>query len=556
MVLGIKKNILLFIIGLVFIANVVSQNTPFDMISTGDPILNDLRYLGLVTGRSFLSFTPPLAPAEVRNFVDGIDRSLLPASAQEAYDRILNRLVPSANFSFSSGVFSTFIEANSTLTARLRFNRDVSEFPQNPNIDPIIAIPTRFNFGSNFQLFIEPSVTMRPSVYQLDRFDINIPQDYWDFNETQPLRFYAAAGGEWWNFQIGRDRLFWGTGHTGSLTFSDNSQYFDFARFSVFSPVLKYSLIVNQMPLNLSRSLFYPDNDTISSWWDNPANRTRSIHRYYYLQRLDIKLFNRLSIGIMEGIMVGNSPLQLRYLNPLRVFHSLFSWEDYDLWMPPPSHEGWIPGNMVGNLFSLELNWNIMRNLSVYGQFVLNEFATRGELRGDPNQPPNAMGYLAGFQFSRSFNTWSSIFFIEFVYTDPFLSILGSPFASFIQQNRFGQFYYFGYQRDTVALTLGANLFNSDFLTFSGNLSLISSGSNNRYGLIWNWERTPEAFDQTTPTATSENKLVLALESGWRPLNWLTLNFGITGIISMNNNHVQGDNAVGGQASFSVRIQY
>ena len=557
----IKKILLLFLtLNLFTVSNAFSETTeqsaPFDMISTGDPVLNDLRYLVLVTGRPFLSFTPPLSPGEVRYFLYTIDSSLLPTSAQAAYYRVLSRLTPSANLSFSSGIFSTFIEINSTLEGRLRFNREVREFPRNPNISPFIAAPVRFHFGNTFQLFVEPSITMRPDRYRLDRFDLNIPTYYFEFNDSQPLRFFAAAGGTWWNFQIGRDRLFWGTGHTGSLTFSDNSQYFDFARFSVFSSVFKYSFIVNQMPLTLSRDLFYPDNEIISSWWDNPANRKRSIHRYYYLQRIDFTLFNRLSIGIMEGIMVGNSPLQLRYLNPLRVFHSLFAWEDYGSWYPPPSHQDWRPGDMIGSLLSLEVNWNIFGNLAFYGQFVMNEFASPGERRSDPNQPPNALGYMAGFQFARSFNSWTSIFFLEFIYTDPYLSILSSPFGSFIQQNRFGQFYYIGFTRDTIALTAGANFFNSDFLFFSGFLSWISSGAFNRYGLIWNWERTPGAFDETTPTGTAENQLILSLGAGWRALPWLTFNANIAGIVSINNNHIHGANALGGQASFSVRIQY
>ena len=555
----IKIALLFLIMGVYSISDVLPHTNqdivPFDMISTGDPVLHDLRYLALKTGNPFLSFTPPLAPGEIRIFLDKIDSSLLSASAKGAYERVLNRLTPSANISFSSGIFTTLVEVNSTIEARARFNTEVREFPRNPNISPLVAAPIRFHFGNNFQLFVEPSITMRPDRYKLDRFDLNIPRGYFYYNESMPLRFFAAAGGSWWNFQIGRDRLFWGTGHTGSLTFSDNSQYFDFARFSVFSPVFKYSFIVNQMPLRLTRNLFCPNNEIISSWWDNPANRTRSINRYYYLQRIDFTLFNRLSIGIMEGIMVGNSPLQLRYLNPLRVFHSLFAWEDYDRWQPPPLHDNWRPGDMIGSILSLEVNWHIFGNLAFYGQFVMNEFAERGERRRNPDQPPNGLGYMAGFQFARSFNTWASIFFLEFVYTDPFLNILSSPFGSFIQQNRFGQFYYLGYTRDTIALTAGANFFNSDFLFLSGTFSWIASGEHNKHGIIWDWERTSDAFNASTPTGTVENQFVLSLGAGWRPQRWLSFNANITGIISLNNNHNANTNAVGGQASLSVRVQ-
>jgi len=553
-----------FVLSLLFflctITSVLSQTSqrsaPFDMVSVGDPVLNDLRYLSLQTGIPFLSFTPPLAPGEIRNFLDTIGEIELTPSAEEAYRRLQRRLNPQANISFTSGIFTTSLNINSTLEGRFRFNQDVAEFPENPNINPLLAFPVRFYLNDIFQLYVEPSITMRPNRYRLETFDLNVPTDYYVYDETMPLKFFAAAGGSWWNFQIGRDRLFWGTGHTGSLTFSDNSQYFDFARLSVFSPMFKYSMIVSQLPLRLTRNLFHPDNEIIDSWWDDQTNRTHLIHRYFYLQRLDFTFFNRVSIGIMEGLMVGNSSLELRYLNPLRVFHSLFAWEDYDKWLPPQTHEDWRPGDMIGSFFSVEINWNIMKNLSFYGQFFMDQFARRSELRRNPNPPPNGLGYLAGLQFSRSFNAWASIFFLEFIYTDPFAYILSSPFGSHIQQNRYGQYYYIGFPRDTIALTLGANFFNNDFLFLSGNISWISSGENNKHGLIWNWEESSNAFNQTTPSGTSENKIILSLGAGWQPQSWLIFNTDITGIVSLNNNHISGANAIGGQLSFSVGFRY
>jgi len=559
-----KKALTIFLVLFLFtVSNIFSQaSQPFDMILTGDPVLEDLRFLSLNSRQPFLSFSPPLAPGEIRNFLDSLNEENLSTPAREAYHRARRRLTPRANISSSHGNFTSLFNINSTVNARVRFNSDVSEYPQNPNIKPFVAVPMRFFFSNNLQLYFEPSLTMRPTEYRLDTFDLNIPTSYDTYNESMPLRVFLAAGGDWWNFQIGRDRLFWGTGHTGSLMFSDNSQYSTFARLSFFAPRFKYSLIVNQMPLNIgnrNRNIFDTDHDP--DWW-NHEHLTRSNHRYFYLHRIDFTLFNRVSIGIMEGVMVGNSPVELRYLNPLMIFHSLFSWDYYDRWIPPHPNEVWRHrerGNdITGSIFSIEINWNIMRNLAVYGQFVMNEFASPGERRSNPDQPPNALGYMAGVQFAHSFNTWASIFFLEFIYTDPYLGILSSPFASFIQQNRYGQFYHIGFQRDTISLTLGANVFNSDTtLNFSGNFSWVATGEHNKFDrIIWNWQRSPEAADETTPTGTAEHKFILSLGAGWRPLSWLVLNANITGIVSHNNNHVDGARALGGQASFSVSFQY
>ena len=556
-----KKTCAIFLLFFLFsISSISSQTTRFDMILVGDPILEDLRFLSLNSGTPFLSFSPPLAPGEIRNFIDAIDTERLSAPAQAAYQRVRRRLVPQANISSSHGIFTSLLNINSTIKARVRFNSDVAEYPQNPNIKPFLALPLRLFFAGNLQFYFEPSLTMRPSEYRLDTFDLNIPASYSAYKESMPLRAFAAGGGDWWNFQIGRDRLFWGTGHTGSLIFSDNSQYFTFARLSFFAPRFKYSLIVNQMPLNIGnryRNIFGANHDP--DWWD--ANHlTRSNHRYFYLHRIDFTLFNRVSIGIMEGVMVGDSPLELRYLNPFMIFHSLFSWEYYERWVPPYPEAVWRNrgrGNdLTGSIFSIEINWNIIRNLAVYGQFVMNEFASPGERGSNPDQPPNALGYMLGVQFAHSFNTWASVFFVEFIYTDPYLGILSTPFASFIQQNRFGQYYHIGFRRDTIALTLGANFFNKDTLHFSGNFSWIATGAHNKGGLTWSWQKSPEAAAETTPTGTAEHKFILSLGAGWRPLSWLVLNANITGIVSHNNNHVAGAGALGGQASFSVSFQY
>ena len=545
----IKPLILIFLISLFSIVNIYSQ--PFDMILTGDPVLEDIRYLSLVANRPFLSFSPPLAPQEVKNFLDLIDDTSLSLPAREAYFRVLERLNPKSNISWEEGIFHGSLNVNSTLVGRTRFNDEISLHPHYPKIVPFAAFPLKLSFAEAFQLYIEPSAAIRPDEYGKNTGDFNIPTGYYTYNESNPLRAFAAAGNSWLNFQIGRDRLYWGSGHTGGLVFSDNSQFFDFARLSVFGTNFKYSLVVNQMQLELNQNLFRNDSKINSDWLEDPDNMTRSIHRYFYLHRFDFSIKDRVSIGIMEGVMVGNSPLELKYLNPVMLFHALFSWEDYDTWDNP---EDWEMGDINGSILSLEINWNIVKNFAAYGQFVLNDFAAPGE-KG--LQPPNGLGYMAGIQYAHSFNIWASIFFLEFIYTDPYLNLLSSPFASFIQMNRFNQYYFLGYPRDTVTVTLGTRFFNNDFLSFSASFSWIASGELNSGGTLkWDWELSEQARNKVTPTGITENKYILSIGAGWKPHPFVFLQANIAGIISVNNNHIDGETAVGGQATFSVGFHY
>ena len=539
----------LIILAFIFFSGVYLFPAHFDMILSDDPVLEDIRLLSLESPSPFLSFSPPLSPDEIRNFLDRIDMDALSPGALEAYLRARERLSPSASISFSDELFSFLLDINSTIEGVARFNSNISFYPRYSQITPVISAPLRLSFANTVQLYFEPIFARASRPGGRDIFGINIPLEYGDINHSVAIRAFAAAGGNWWNFQIGRDRLFWGTGHTGSLTFSDNAPYFDFGRLSFFSSRVKYSVVVNQMPLRLRSALFpEPAHSSYPSGWDQIENLRHVTQRHFYMHRLDFTLFNRLSIGIMEGVMVGNAPLELRFLNPLMFFHSLFAWNDYTEWLPNN-------GSMVGSLGSLEINWNVTRNWAVYGQIVMNEF----NLPGETDEHPNALGYLLGVQFTRSFNSWNKISFLEFIYTDPYLFILSSPFASFIQMDRGGNYFFIGYPRDTIALSLGANFFYSSILNFSTKFSWIASGQFNdndlTNGLTWNWESGPDAMRLRTPTGTAENKFILSVAAGWNPQANVSFNASLTGIVSLNNNHISGNNQVGGQASFSVGLR-
>ena len=525
---------------------------PYDMILVGDPVLEDLRYLSLESGKSFLSFTPPLAPDEVKIFLDSIDASLLSAPALEAFYRANSRLSPASPLTLSSDNFALSLNINSTIEARARFNRDVSWEPEHPRIPPALSLPFRFFFADSLQLYFEPIFAVDPEYYHsAEILGLNIPLEADGIDASMPLRAFLAAGGAWWNFQLGRDRLSYGTGRMGNLAVSDSPDYYEFARLSLFSRFIKYSVLINQMPLQITDDLYQfkdPQAD----------NFNRTMQRHFYLHRIDVNLFDRLSIGLMEGLMAGNSPLEIRYLNPMMIFHSFYSGWNYDYW-PERKDE---MGHMNGSIFSVEVNWNVIKALAVYGQFVMNDFATKHELSINPNQPPNGLGYLAGIRYAHSFDNWAAVFFFEFIYTDPYLYMNSSPFASFIHMRYLSLwsgrawYSYTGYPRDTIALSLGANFFKGSALSFAGEFSWLSRGEHNKYGIVWDWQRGPPATLEKTPSGIAEDNFVMSLAAQWKLFSYFAMNFSIAGIFSHNNDHIAGTNELGGQAAFSVAFSY
>jgi len=540
----------------------------YDMILVGDPVLEDIRFLSLEAGRPLLSFTLPLSPHEVRTFLDSINESSLSAPALEAFSRIERRLsLQPPLLNFSSDNFSVFADINATIEARARTNLDISWYPHYPEVPPVASLPIRFFIGNFLQLYIEPTWRMLSHHYQhVGYFGVNAPLNYRQYDHLMPNRAFLAAGGRLWNFQIGRDRLSWGTGHMGNLSISDNPDFYDFMRFSFFTRFFRYTSLVVQMPLDIRHvlcdSVFNdsaePPNHIPPGSSVPPNHLSRTMNRYFYLHRLDIMLFNSLTIGISEGLLVGDSPLELRFLNPMAVFHQMRPWVQYNRWGNRDRYNRGKDGDMLGPFFSVEANWNIINSLSVYGQFTMTQYETSGEVEHlYPYPSPDGMGFLFGVQYSHSFANWASMFFFEFIHTSPFLYMHPSPFASFIHMRIAlhgpTEFASVAFPRDIMMFTLGARFFRNNILSVSGIFSLLFNGER---GIRYDWQPGWPARDERTPSGIAERQVIGTVSARWRALPFLTLGGSLTGIHSHNNGHDLGAREMGLQASFSASVSF
>jgi hypothetical protein len=512
---------------------VVLLAEPFTLFSAGDPILEDIRFLARETGQSLTSFTPPLSRDEAALFLNNLDTETLSPAGLDAYSRIDAALKPPTQV--TSGFFSLSAHAILTGAARVRTNTNIAwdDYSYHYKDDPaFLAFPVHLFFADAVQLYIEPSLVRDPTVFdeQDSTFGVNTPYKAEHFDLNIPLRAFIATGGPWWNFELGRDRASFGVGHTGNMAVSDTPDYYDMARLSFFSSVFKYSLLISQTPLQLNsaeNTLLAPDANTPDF---NHGGLENTTNRYLYLHRLDIRLFKKVSIALTEGVMVGNSPLELRYLNPLVVFHSFFSWRDYPEW-----NNNVERSSMAGSLFALDVDWAVIPSLAVYGQFVMNELSTQYEADNyAESQAPNATGYLLGLEFTHDFSGWRTVLWGEFMYADPYLYALSSPFASFIWMRRLAEvgskplrYTWFGHPegRDTMLFALGSSLSKGAF-EFSADASFALKGE---HTIAWDWGMGKEYNEQRTPSGSAQRQLTLVLGSVWRVLPHLTLSGRVGG---------------------------
>jgi hypothetical protein len=527
--------------------------SPFMVISAGDPALEDLRFLAAQSGKSFLSFTPPLSRDEVFLILEDIDADHLTPAGQKAYNRVLDALNPKTLF--SAGLFSAGLSVSAEFQARARTNSALPWYQDEADVPAILKIPLNLFFADAVQLAVEPIFALAQEYADKSGtfFDANIPLSVPQTDFSLPRRAFIAAGGKWWNFELGRDQVSFGLGRTGNMAVSNTPYFYDMARLSLFASFLKYSLFVSQTPLRLSEEI-PPSSQT---------DELRSVtQRYLYVHRLDARFFKKVSIGLTEGIMVGNSPVELRFLNPLNIFHSFYAWADYDPWKDPdpknPDHY------MVGSMFSVDLQWAVVPSLSLYGQFVMNQLTTDYEAEGGSIEdlPPNGTGFLAGVEFSHDFAGWASVSFAEFMYSDPYLYMLSSPFASYIWTRRLRyeppRYRYIGHPegRDALFFALGSRL-SKDKLSFSLDFSFARKGEHATS--LWDWAQGKGYTDLHTPSGTPENRFSLALGAEWKlfsRFSHIALSAQIAGFYFSNHRHISGKQAYGLDATFGVKVFY
>ncbi|MDR0526123.1 MAG: capsule assembly Wzi family protein [Spirochaetaceae bacterium] len=547
---------------------------PVQMFPPGHPVIRDLRFIQREQGISFVSLTPPFSSYEVRLILERVREQSLSGPGRAAYSRILRALDPKPRF--SAGFFSADAHGQIGLQGRFRSNTDVAwtrgsggtnSSWKESFIPALLKLEVNFYFADVIALNAEPGVTADPAFSGAEdaSFAHNIPLgiDYVDANS--PFRAFGALGGPWWNVQIGRDRASFGPGVTGNLTLSDNPDFYDFLRISLFPENFKYSFFIAQFPLSdgehQGHSLFSQDVP------DHTLHE--SVNRYMFLHRTDFRLFGRVSLNLTEAVMIGEDGLSLRYLNPFMIYHSFYSWNDYPRWRTDDS-----PGKstLTGSMLAAEIEWAVGPSISVHGQWMMNEAAFPNELAEPGGPSPNAMGWLAGIEYARALKDWGLIAYFEGVYTDPYLYILSSPFASFISMRRLSQsvkpeygpadayaneqlrYQWIGYGegRDAMVFAAGASLFQRN-LGFSGEISFARLGE---HTILWDWRQDQRAFEEKTPTGTPINRLIIAFEGYWQIFDFLKLTGYTAQTLLWNGDHVPGRFLTGFEMSLSAVFRY
>jgi hypothetical protein len=360
-----------------------------------DDVYQAIQMLYISQGLSLPSTTGPYSQAELALMLEKLKPEVLKGSLSSTYDYVVQQLNKEPKIQGDGISLSWNLDANleayyhtdtTNFVGRETWNRGFLQ--QNPLLNIGLETWPAENFYGYSEFSVGNTHTLEHG-FGSTAFGTNIPvlppavlEDL-DFN--MPYRAFVAAGGEYWTFQLGRDRLNWGAGTTGNLMLSDTLKYHNMARITTFSDKFKYTFVTSFFPHPLH---YY---DKVQSGVDivyNSATNTYFEVPTYYNNQTDGPLIGDGQTGVLKGIYMFMSHrlewrtlgdkvgltltesimyqseenlLDLRILNPAMIFH------DYYI------------RNNANSILGLELDYTPVRGLNIYAQAAVDEFSLPGE---------------------------------------------------------------------------------------------------------------------------------------------------------------------------------
>ena len=205
------------------------------------------------------------------------------------------------------------------------------------------------------------------------------------------------------SFQFGHDRFFIGNGQR-SLIFSDHGPPSLFLKGNVKVWRLNYLFSLNRMVANVQGSasgltgggVKYPD-------------------KFVALHHLSINIGKKWNLGLFESVVfTDTSSFEWSYLNPI-IFYRAIEQQF---------------GSSDNVILGMDFKWNALKGVSVYGQFVLDEFVL-DNIKDGNGWWANKYGIQAGVKYFNAFNVSNLDLQAETNIVRPYTYSHNSPYGNY-----------------------------------------------------------------------------------------------------------------------------
>jgi hypothetical protein len=468
-----------------------------------DPVVADIEDILVESGSVFLSYASPYSDQELRDALDRVDPEKLSEAGRDKYNRAREALRPTPKY--SSGELGLNIGLEVNLDGNWRSDESVPWVLGYQERPPFLSLPVESWASDSVYGYFDPA-------WQRDYYSVNLPVselsvpnytsvpiDLIGSDVNFPFRTFGAVGGDFWRLFVGRDRLSIGSMGEDNLVVNSETEWYDYARLTLFFRDLQYSAYVVQL-----------DTD-----------------RYLYMHHLDLLLFDRLSFAFTEGILVGYDSLQLRYFNPLMVFHGYIAWNDEPCPADATTGDGTVTAanpSGIGSMVGLELNYAMANYVTLTAQYQFNAGRDPLKMLLWPNatsEIPNSDAILVGAKLRVPYGQGYIKGFLCGVYAEPYDMVLGTDAISYIYRRDSNSSYPGGPIEEWIGFSEGPDcVFVSGSLgyQFQNRTSIEALASYRWKGVndldtVYKW--STENASKLAPTGIVEGRLRLGVKASY-----------------------------------------
>ena len=334
-----------------------------ELVRSGHWIYDALTALSLESGIRNFADSAPLTISELKTYLEEIDYDSLSESGKKQWQRIQDYIIEE-NITFKSDIVTIDLDPSVNLEGYYKSNDDIDwvydRYSRNNVIDLPVTISVKdwLSLGSEVHLGENKGASLHNDNY------FNVPTKDTEVDVNFPDYGYLSTGYKFTektgiSFQLGMGEQSVGRTQTGSIILSDYMTGASFGKLSLYSPDFKYTF------------------DTIQL----------NVDKYMYFHLFEGRIAKKLTVSFMEATLT-NASWELRYLNPLMIYHGMAPWRDY-------SDDDANNGEFMG----IKLDWAPFRYTRFFGMFAMNQYQVPYERRDYADSlTPNSLGGQAGFE--------------------------------------------------------------------------------------------------------------------------------------------------------------
>ena len=334
-----------------------------ELVPSGHWVYDALTAVSLESGIRNFGDSAPLTIAEIESYLSEIDADSLSEAGKRQLERI-REYFSEGNFTLNSDILSISLDPSINLEGYYKDNDEIGWVYDRYSRENVIDLPLAISLKDYLTLATEVHLGENKGASLHNDNYFNVPTKDTEVDVNFPNYGYLSTGYKFsdktgLSFQLGMDEQSIGRTQTGSIILSDYMTGASFGKLSLYSPNFKYTF------------------DTIQL----------NVDKYMYFHQFEGRVFKKLTVSFMEATLT-NAPLELRYMNPLMIYHGMAPWRDY-------SDDDANNGEFMG----VKLDWSPVRYVRFFGMFAMNQYQVPYERRDFADSlTPNSLGGQAGFE--------------------------------------------------------------------------------------------------------------------------------------------------------------